>query len=354
MLDRIDVKYFKLAVGSDRVGRQTDVDISARCPICGDSQKKKSSKRLHLYTKDGKTGHVNCFNGDCSCQNKTMYSFLRDFYPALLPQYKRENFQNTMNTLSSNGNLESTEDDVFASFVKEQRQEITEKIKEADIVKTYDLSPFLTDLKESKDGLDYLSDKRGFTYNEQFGKWYMGHQDLNIDNTLYRITDSIVIPLYYNDKMYGFYSRSIKDKVFYTYMSDVNVGYKIWNWFNIDKNKPVYIFEGIFDAISSGQKNIIAAIGAKIPQARIDELSEPIFCYDNDVTGLNNSLKMAKNGYKVYVQPTNILEKDMNELMMSNPNINIQELIDNNTYSGILAELEIKSSISKKLSNCML
>ena len=119
MLDRIDIKYFKLAVGLDSIGKETDVDISARCPICGDSRKNKKSKRLHLYNK-GPVTNVNCFNGDCACQNKTVYSFLKDFFPSLLSQFKKEQFGNTVQKLA-NGSA-----DVFEQFKKEKPKESTE------------------------------------------------------------------------------------------------------------------------------------------------------------------------------------------------------------------------------------
>lgn len=99
MLDRLDVKYFKLAVGFDSIGRENEVDITARCPVCGDSRSHKSKKRLHLYVKNSVT-NVNCFNGDCPVHNKTMYSFLRDFFPALIGQYKKEQFGTTVEKLA--------------------------------------------------------------------------------------------------------------------------------------------------------------------------------------------------------------------------------------------------------------
>ena len=37
MLDFTDIKFFKLAVGQDRIGHETEIDINAKCPICGDS-----------------------------------------------------------------------------------------------------------------------------------------------------------------------------------------------------------------------------------------------------------------------------------------------------------------------------
>ena len=60
--------------------------------------------------------------------------------------------------------------------------------------------------------------------------------------------------------MYGFYSRSIENKLFYTYMNYKNICYKICNWFNINKELPVFIYESIFDAISGGLSNSIALL----------------------------------------------------------------------------------------------
>ena len=92
MLNPIDVKYFKIAVGQSRIKHESSVDIQCRCPICGDSQKSKNKARLHLYFRDGES-RVNCFN-ECKVRNRTMYGFLRDFYPELLEGYRQETFGN--------------------------------------------------------------------------------------------------------------------------------------------------------------------------------------------------------------------------------------------------------------------
>lgn len=54
MISSINKKYFLTAVSGSRLGKQTDVDISVKCPICGDSSKNKNSTRLHLFHKNGK------------------------------------------------------------------------------------------------------------------------------------------------------------------------------------------------------------------------------------------------------------------------------------------------------------
>ena len=326
----VDIKFFKMAVGVGNLGKITDSDISARCPVCGDSRKSKQKKRLHLYEKNGLT-QVSCFNGDCPAHNKTVYSFLRDFYPQYLPQYKTETFSRNIDKLkSSSGTL--------GSLVTKQEEPKIEKP-----VQTQDLSPYMMHLKDSDDGVLYLRN-RGIEYRPQrWGKWYFGTQDLKIGDVLYKIKDSVVIPLYWESEMYGFYSRSIKEKSFITYMSDANVGYKIWNWFKVDKSRPVYIFEGIFDAISSGKTNIIALLGAKLPEDRLKELKDPVFCLDADRTGLINAMEYAKRGFKVYIQPKTIKEKDFNEIMLNHPELNLSELIDQNIYSGVSAQIRIKA-----------
>ena len=113
----------------------------------------------------------------------------------------------------------------------------------------------------------------------------------------------------------------------------------------VDKDKPVYIFEGIFDAISSGKTNIIALMGAKLPDERLKELKYPVFCLDNDRTGKMNAIQYAKQGHQIYVQPKQYSEKDFNELMWNNPDLDLPKLIDDNLFVGIGAELRLKVSL---------
>ena len=88
MLNPLNIKFFKMCCHD--IGKETLIDISARCPVCGDSKKNKSIKRLHLYHKGG-NDFVKCFNGDCPV-NTNMYNFLRLYFPDKLYDYKRECF----------------------------------------------------------------------------------------------------------------------------------------------------------------------------------------------------------------------------------------------------------------------
>lgn len=323
-MNRVDVDFFKQAVQT--IKKESSSDIVARCPICGDSKFNKNKARLHLYEKNGKT-FVNCFNGDCPCQNKTVYTFLRDFYPHLLHQYKVLRFEDKISEFS---NLDAINEMVKNDFNISKPSE------------TQDFEVDLTQYFKPFNDLcgEYLK-SRSINYTEDFGKWYYGDKDLNIDNKLYKTSDCIIIPMYTKNQMYGFYSRKLKVKEFYTYIHPKAVGYKVWNWFNINKEEPVYIFEGIFDALSAyqcGIKNVIACMGAKLPDERLKELRDPIFCLDLDRTGLKNMLEYSKH-YKVCAFESHY--KDYNEMLKSG--LDVKSLIESNIKHGISARIYIHS-----------
>jgi hypothetical protein len=363
MISTINKRYFLLAVDGAKVGKSNSVDIAVRCPVCGDSRKNKNSTRLHLYHKNGKDG-IQCFNGDCQLNGRVynLFGFLKSFYPNLLENYKRENFVQNLSHLS--GNSESA--DVFANISNKKESTIQESDDDfgsvdswfpEDIdykvehiseqqkpVLAHNLFDYFENILEHDEAITYLA-KRGFDYFNSNFEWYFGIQDLQIGDKLYKLTNALIIPLYYGDEMYGFYSRNIYSKDFFTYMPEQNIGYKIFNFFKINKEKECYIFEGIFDALSMKEDNVIALMGAKIPEERLKELKNPIFVLDNDKTGILNSIEYAKKGYKVYIQPDIYKEKDMNELMLNHQELDVSKMIKENLYTGISAEIRLKSKL---------
>jgi len=329
MLDPIDVKYFKMAVGQSHIQKETSDDIAARCPICGDSKTGRKA-RLHLYKKDNIT-LVNCFNGNCPCKNKPVRKFLKQFFPDLAFTYNREVFSSKNLLRSFEDPLDFTSQ-VDTSFMKKEPTNFTNGLKAV-----------LTKI-EGSPAEQYLG-SRGFTLGDirGLGQWYWCPVDLKIGDRTFKTSGSIVIPLYKGSNIYGFYSRHITEKVFYSYVGPDSQGFKVWNWFNIDKTQPVYVFEGIFDALSAikcGLVNSVACMQATLPEDRLKELIEPIFCLDNDKTGLNNILKLCKN-YKVCV--FNSAYKDCNEMLLHG--LNVKNEILTGITSGIMAEIKIRQKL---------
>lgn len=347
-MNNIDKRYFLQAIDGSQMKEISPEDISVKCPICGDSKIHRNSKRLHLYTKNDKT-LVHCFNGDCPVGQRSVFSFIRDFYPSLLEAYRHDKFrekiengtlQTEVRSMSENHEVK----DIFDFGDKEQDTPAETKSYDADII-CQDFSQYFKEVQGTPAEAYLLS--RGFTLSDLEGiPLYYANIQLKIGETNYPLVNSIVIPMVYKGVMYGFYSRSITEKKFYTYNHEHNMGYKLWNYFNIDRDQPVYIFEGIFDALSAykcGVENVIACMGAKIPPERINELKEPIFFLDNDKTGLVNALNYCNKGYKVVVLPEGY-PKDANEMLLKGHDV--KSLINNYTYSGIMGVIKIRQRLS--------
>ena len=361
MLSPIDIKYFKLAVGN--ATKDSDTDIAVKCPICGDSKIHKNSKRLHLYQKNNIT-LVKCFNGGCEVNNN-MYNFLKLYYPDLLSSYKNEMYtqkikdfrpvdpvdfesdltkcdfldsksdSNIINQNDSIKNNTNPADGLNCDSLKSEANLADIKIKN---FKIFQINSFLDPI--SQNVKDFLKARKIINYSD-FGDFFSG-KSFTHNGKYYGISDFLVIPFYYKSNIYGFYSRSLTEKKFVTCC--LNEGYSIWNWFNVDLNSDLYIFEGILDALSFyelyGIKNIIALNTSKISEARLNEIKKPIFCLDNDSTGIKSMLNYVKNPkVKVITYPKDLECKDFNDILLKCPDFKPE------FESGIKAFLKLKTLI---------
>ena len=262
MLDFVDIKYFKLAVPGPY--KESPLDIAVKCPICGDSKYKKSVKRLHLYEKQGVT-LVHCFNGDCELNTQMgLGNFLKIYKPELLLPYKTENFKFKINsvesTVESKAEIETMKScfgDVDSNIDSDTSNDsnaitannISDESNTENQFKYIDLRSVL-DTNISKQIVFLKS--RGFNeYTIDFLNFYNGTKSFNLNGVYYGIKDYLVIPFSKDSNYYGFYARSLTEKRFINFT--LNANYGVWNLFNVDLNKPVFIFEAILDALSFRQ-----------------------------------------------------------------------------------------------------
>jgi hypothetical protein len=333
-LNDINVKFFELALPSNSLGRRTRQDYTARCPICGDG-KNKRSKRFHLYTKSSFDHDVvKCFNGDCE-YSSNMYGFLRDYYPSLLQSYTQEMNGNKINHIQE--------------FLQQEKSEPV--IETLDIDDTFrppyvfDIPDIFHNITDGSYADEYLQ-TRGIAKDDyHYFFEVQGNGIFKDDDKEKNLTDYIIIPLFYGKRLYGFTSRSTKNKDFYTRIPEDNVGWKVWNLFNVDFNKPLYIFEATFDAMSIEDKNVVACLGADFPEEFLKMAKEPIFVYDNtniDKTGLKKAINYAIRNFKVMVWPK-INFKDFNAILTrGGSREKLQKFLDNNVFQGLSALVRLK------------
>lgn len=335
-LNSINVKYWELAHTRDQLGKKTNLSYSCKCDICGDSKKNNKIKRLSLYTRpQWEADTVGCFN--CGAQ-MTMRQYLKEYHPHLYANYIDEISGKAIDDLSI----------IFSNNkVSEESKLILNTFEDMISLKTFSLSGDIENCNDNDECLNYLS-KRNISPENQ--NWYFSSDEIIVNDIKLKLKNYIIIPLENNyGEIYGFYSRCITEKKFYTYLPNENYGYKCWNWFSIDKSKTVYICEGIFDALSLSSTNVVSMLGSDINPDRLAELKKPVFIFDNfyrDKTGLDKAKKMAELGYDIFIWPDSIKPKsnikDINDIRRLGASQDvIQKFIDKNIYSGIEAMVKL-------------
>jgi DNA primase len=138
----------------------------------------------------------------------------------------------------------------------------------------------------------------------------------------------IIIPLYYQKRLIGYQGRSIgNSKIKYiTVMLEENVP-KIYGYDSINKKLPVYVVEGPFD--STFINNSVALCGSDGDVGCL-EGSDIIFVYDNEPRNQEIVRRIGDTidrGNKVVIWPNNIIEKDINDMVLSGLDVQVCDRI---------------------------
>jgi hypothetical protein len=317
-MDFVDVKY--IGILSPKLNKFKKVKhnlYNFRCPICGDSQKNKNKARGYLYQVKNNTNYK-CHN--CGI-NISFNNFLKDIDANLHKQYTFEKFKE-----GHSGKNFPTEEPVF-KFEKPK-------------FKTHINLPKSSSNEEAKKYLESRNlnpDK--FYYTDKFKLWVNSIKKTFEDKDLKYDEPRIVIPLFYKKELIGFQGRTLGSSLikYITIMLDDDAP-KIYGLDRIQRGKTVYIIEGPFD--SEFVNNSIAMCGADGDIGKwID--SDFVWVYDNEPRNaeiLARISKVIERGEKVVIWPSTIKEKDINEMVLSG--LNVQDVIESNTYSGLEAKLK--------------
>lgn len=307
----LERKYFDkmgFEIFNDRPG---DITLNA-CPICNEGGSYGKKHRFHWkFDIDNRTqSYTNCFN--CG--------FGMDFEFFVLKFLGEEEFKNLMKEYQQYDNNEET---IFNEIE-------SELIQNPRTISVGGLEPIIKNQKVYQ----YLKDRK----LDKFHEYFLSDQ-----------YDNVVIPLYNkNKKIYGYQTRKIDNKNFWFELEEINKKFRAWNFYNIDWEAPVYIFESVEDALSSGLENVMAVMGKYISPFIISKLKEPIICFDNDEDGKKAMYKQVlKYNCKAIVYPKNFDCKDANE-MLKDKNYSfeyIKDFILKNIKSGFRLKILAESLI---------
>ena len=315
-MDFIDVKYINLiSVRFQKFKKVKNNLYNLRCPICGDSQKNKNKARGYLYQVKNNT-NFKCHN--CGI-NISFNNFLKQIDSVIYKQYTFEKFKE-----GHTGKNFTVEEPVFKFEVPKFKTKLN-----------------LPKASSNSDAKKYLESRKlnpdNYYYTEKFKEW------TNSLRQTFDTTDKdeprIIIPLFYQTNLVGFQGRALgPSKVKYiTIMLDDDAP-KIYGLDEVQKSETIYITEGPFD--STFIRNSIALCGADGDIAKWG-IRDCVWVYDNEPRNteiLSRISRVIENGQKVVIWPSTIKEKDINDMVLSG--LNVQDVIESNTYSGLEAKLK--------------
>lgn len=256
------------------------------CPICGDSQHHKYKRRCYIL--DNKLDFITVH-----CHKCGLTTNFKKFISMVSPAVYEDYIQEEKKYLLTKGHIFQKKIDIPNTKVYD-----------------YDLTLFKLN---SKSFIPALSNEKCIAYiNKRKIPSYVAEQLFYCTKEKLPCYDMIIFPFKKENLVYGFQGRSLSGKKFYIHSK--NDSFKVYNIFNVDWEKPVYIFESIIDSLYT--PNSITCLGSDISEKILSLLKEPVFVFDNDKVGILKATKYAQQGYKIFIWPTGIKGKDVNELIV--------------------------------------
>ena len=319
-MDLVDSKYISLVSSRLQKFKKVKVDLyNFRCPICGDSQKNKNKSRGYFYVVKNNT-NFKCHNCGSSL---SLNNFLKKIDTTLYKQYTMEKFK---------------EGHTGKNFVVDQP---VLKFNKPVFRKKVDL-PKATENDSAK---NYLLKRKlnpdKFYYAEKFKSW-VNTQKKTFDYTR-KDEPRIIILMYDEEKqLIGFQGRALDSSPnkYITIMLQEDAP-KIYGLDSINREKPIYIVEGPFD--STFVENGVAMCGADVDVGSFG-WSNYIWVLDNEPRNgeiTNRISKLIDRGEKVVIWPSNVTEKDINDMVLSGHDV--MSVLKSSTYSGLEAKIKFNN-----------
>ena len=264
---------------------------------------------------------MHCFNCGFS---SSAYNYFKEFHSEYFSQYRNELNANKLSSLkdvnlSDFGQTKKSKDPITFEEFKEHFKQLDRSGAE-----------YLLNRNFTKDDINNMKVLQGNGRVKLFGK------SLNLN-------DFIVIPLLdENLNVFGYQARGINEKRFLTVILD---GYpKVWGLHTLKENSQIYVFESIFDAVSSGFDSTLAVLGIGSTQSIVKDYKDCVIFFDNqhiDEASLKTCLELAKSGYKIVIWDKAVKAKDVNELLGFLTREQIQRIARNETYDPMKAYLKL-------------
>jgi predicted RNA-binding Zn-ribbon protein involved in translation (DUF1610 family) len=320
-MDIIDSKYIGLISSRLQKFKRVKSNLyNFRCPICGDSQKHKNKARGYFYQVKTNTNYK-CHNCGASL---SFNNFLKQIDSTLHKQYVMEKFKD--------GHAGGR------NFVVEEPKF---EFKKPIFKKKFDL-PKASEVTIAKEYLEKRKiDSSKFYFASKFKQWT--NTQKHTFDTISRDESRIIIPMYDLGKnLIGYQGRSLgPNSIKYITVMLRDDAPKVYGLDKLNEKEPIYITEGPFD--STFVENSIAMCGSDL-DIRTFGWSNYIWVFDNEPRNREIVERIGKTinrGDQVVIWPSNIKEKDVNDMVLGGHDI--MNVLESNTYSGLKAKIKFNN-----------
>lgn len=338
----LERSYILMLSNRFRNFKQTNDQFNFSCPYCGDSTRNKFKARGYMIQSKGQW-YFYCHN--CST-TRSFKNFLGEQDSELFKKYMLEK-------MAEQGNLEQSEN---ISTHYEQKTSISfPDYKRAG-------SPLRKLKKVSQLSWDhpvkqYIQDR--CIPNKYHAKLFYCPKFFQWTNSMVpgkfreegKDEPRLIIPFVDEyGKFFGYQGRSLSAKStlrYITIMFDEDRA-KLYGLDDIDASKPIYVTEGPIDSMFID--NSLAMSGSDYSQSftiRGKHVSNDkiVMVYDNEPRNeaiVNKMTKSAEMGRKIFMWPSTVEEKDINDVVMAGKSLaDVKLLIESNIVSGLEAKMRI-------------
>lgn len=326
----VDLKYIT-TVGSHlrNFKKKKENLYNCSCPICGDSEKKKTKARGYFYQKTNSMFYKchNCGTG------LGIGNFLKQHFPSYHDQYLLEKYKSGVETKKTL--------DVVSTVAKAEPISFSIKsgVKLSTLSDEHYAKQYVVARKIPKEFFSkiYYTDDFACVIDELFPGKY---------SNLTKNDPRLIIPFFSSDnKLIGLQGRSFtpeRSLRYITIRSNSSMDL-IYGLERFDSRKIGYVVEGPIDSMFL--PNSLAAANSDLQSVCQKLQSEDlVLIYDNEprnkeiVKLLESSILSGK---KVCIWPSSIVEKDINDMILSGKSIEqLLTIIKSRTFQGLEAQLE--------------
>ena len=299
---------------------------NSRCPICGDSQKNKSKKRMYIYAKKQDL-FVKCHN--CG-YGSNLGNFIKQLDPHLHDQYVMERYSQ-----GQTGRGKTKEPEFKFEAPKFKPRPTTIKLPSiGSLIHTHHARLFYEGRKIPDSFLERVF------YAEDFKSWAQSVSEIDYSN-LGKEEPRMVIPFFDTDgKLIAAQGRALgSHELRYITIKVTDESTKVYGLERWNSENTTYIVEGPIDSMFL--PNCLAVAGGDLQSIKIDK-KQCVLIFDNEPRNEHTVKKLMRainDGWNVVVWPKIKIFKDINDLIIDTMTTDeILEMINKNTMNGLEAD----------------